>query len=197
MLSGRGLAGGVLTALLGVPVAAAVLPLEGSGIPPRPDDPPRTTDAPTTTVAPTTTTACAHHDRRPGAVPPDRDRGGERRPGTTAWAVPQDPHVLGPRPGATRTAPASPPVSPSTCTYQPPAAHYEAIAYRMGHYGGAGGPSVALRLAPGLRAGTRLHRPRHQHAAGPLEGVAPRAARPRTWVPGSYLLKLTSSDGGR
>ena len=166
---------GVLTALLGVPVAAAVLPLEGSGISPLPDDPPRTTVAPTTTIAPTTTseaptTTVAPAPPRRVTIAEENRPSRDRRLGGPAGRAVWD-KVRG---YASRTS-----VAPGESFY---------LFVSTGR-----GPLLGHRIPDGLlrrrrrpagvgvrarsRAGSRrpaTHRPRHQHARRPLEAVAAR-----------------------
>ncbi len=185
----------MLTALLGVPVAAAVLPLEGSGARPRPKNAPRTTVAPTTTGVPTTTEAPT---TTVAPTPPRRISIAEenRRPGTAAWAVPQDPRAWDRVRGyASRTSVA--PGEAFSLHVSTAAPHYEVTAYRMGHYGGAGGREVwhSGRL-PGWKQAPATTDPVTNMRRAPWKaslGVHP----DDDWVPGSYLLKLTSSDGGQ
>ncbi len=143
---------------------------------------------------------------RPGAVPPAVPVTAPRRPtiaeerlrpGTDDWDVPQDPAVWDRVRGfASRTSIQQ--GEPFDLFVSTGAQTFTATAYRMGAY--PGGKAGRLVWSSGPQAGVRQPGPRTDPSTGMRDAPwAPSLTVPTgaDWMPGQYLLKLTSTDGGQ
>lgn len=178
----------VVGGIVAVPVAAVAWSIERS-LSPSGDSKHPGTGTPTDSTAAGTSPGAPAAPRRVTIAEENA------RPGTGDWAISQDPAAWDKVRGfASRTSVA--PGEPFQLYVGTAAPHYTVTAYRMGHYGGRGGRKV--------------------WSSGPLPGKVQAAARtdPATnmrdapwtpsltvtpdhdWVPGSYLFKLVSEDGG-
>ena len=117
------------------------------------------------------------------------------RPGTDAWQIPQEPPVWDKVRGfANRT---SIEAGETLVLYVgTAAATFTATAYRMGWYGGKGGREMWTSGAqPGrVQAAARTDKKTNMRDA-PWEPTL--QVDTAGWVPGSYLIKLTSDNGGQ
>ena len=118
-----------------------------------------------------------------------------QRPGTDAWQIPQEPAAWDKVRGfANRTSVAA--GEPLTLYVGTAARTFEVTAYRMGFYGGRGGREMwRSGPRPGtIQAPARTDRSTNMRDAPWQPSLTVDTAG---WVPGSYLLKLTSDNGGQ
>lgn len=119
-----------------------------------------------------------------------------RQPGTDAWQVPQDRAVWDKVRGfASRTSVAA---GESFELFVSTSGHsFSVAAFRMGYYGGKGGRQVwsAGPIPGAVQPPARVDRATNMRDApwSPSLTITPDPA----WIPGAYLLKLVSDDGGQ
>jgi hypothetical protein len=181
----------VLGAMVAAPaVGAAAAARHWLGEPTDAADPSPPTSATSTTAGPpkggTSTTAAG-----PISIADEN-----ARPGTSDWQVTQLPMVWDAVRGyASRTSVAA--GETFDLFVSTAAKSFEVTAYRIGYYGGLGGRAVwSSGSVPGrVQAPPRTDRDTNMRDAPWDPSV--RIQTDATWVPGSYLLKLTSADGGQ
>ncbi len=159
---------------------------------------PATTDGSPPPTEPQIAPAATHPPTTQKPAPPKRISIKEENAklGTSNWAITQDPARWDRIRGfASRTSVAQ--GEEISLYISTAASHYQVSAYRMGYYGGKGGRLVwqSERHRATQQAPPRVHPDTNMRDAPWKPSLT--FTIDEKWVPGSYLFKLNSSDGGQ